>query len=165
MKTKRMTYTAMLIALGVVGTNLIYFPIGASKATPVQHLINVIAAVTLGPWYAVISAFCISVIRNLMGTGTLLAFPGSMLGALLAALLYKRTKQKFMAVLGEIIGTGILGALVAFPVAKFILGKNVAAFFFIGPFMINTVFGSIIAYCILKAGAFSKYVFKQESIG
>ncbi|MBC2581911.1 energy coupling factor transporter S component ThiW [Clostridium sp. DJ247] len=150
MKTKKITYAAMLVAIGAVGGNLIYFPIGASKCTPVQHIINVIAAVTLGPAYAVLTAFCISLIRNITGTGTLLAFPGSMIGAFLAALLYMKTKQKLLAVIGEIIGTGIIGSILAFPIAKFILGKNVAAFFFVVPFLINTVCGSIIAYLILK---------------
>lgn len=150
MKTKKITYAAMLVAIGAVGGNLIYFPIGASKCTPVQHIINVIAAVILGPAYAVLTAFCISLIRNITGTGTLLAFPGSMIGAFLAALLYMKTKQKLLAVIGEIVGTGLIGAILAFPIAKFILGKNVAAFFFVIPFLINTICGSIIAYLILK---------------
>lgn len=150
MKTRKITYAAMLVAIGTLGGNLLYFPIGASKCTPVQHIINVLAAVTLGPGYAVLTAFCISLIRNITGTGTLLAFPGSMIGALLAAMLYKKTKQKLLAVIGEIIGTGIMGALLAFPIAKFILGKKVAALFFVVPFSINTVCGSIIAYIILR---------------
>lgn len=156
MKTKKLTYAAMLVAIGAIGGNLIYFPIGASKCTPVQHIINVLAAVILGPGYAVLSAFCISLIRNMMGTGTLLAFPGSMIGAFIAGMLYKSTNKKFLAVIGEIFGTGIIGAIVAFPIAKFVLGKNVAAFFFIVPFLINTVCGSLIAYFFLKAVELTK---------
>jgi energy coupling factor transporter S component ThiW len=159
MKTKQVTYSAIMIAIGVLGG---YFniPVGVSKCAPAQHIINVLAAVTLGPGYAVLTAFCISLIRNIIGTGTLLAFPGSMIGALLAALLYKRTNLKLAAVAGEIFGTGILGALIAFPVAKFILGKNVAAFFFVIPFLINTVAGSLIAYFIIKSKEISKNVLK-----
>jgi energy coupling factor transporter S component ThiW len=151
LKTKKIVYAAMLTAIGVLGGSAIYFPIGASKCTPVQHIINVIAAVTLGPVYAVLTAFCISLIRNFTGTGTLLAFPGSMIGAFFAAILYKRTNQKLFAVAGEIIGTGIIGSLLSFPIAKFILGKDVAAFFFVVPFLINTTIGSLIAYFILKS--------------
>lgn len=151
MKTRKLTYSAVLVALGAIGGNLIYFPIGASKSTPVQHIINVLAAVVLGPGYAVLIAFCISLIRNIFGTGTLLAFPGSMIGAFLAGVLYKKTNSKLLAVAGEIMGTGILGAIAAFPVARFIMGKNVAAFFFVIPFLINTVCGSLIAYLILKS--------------
>ena len=42
-----------------------------------------------------------------------------MVGALLAGILYKRILRKpIMAVIGEVIGTGILGALLAYPIAN-----------------------------------------------
>lgn len=151
MKTKKVTIAAMLIALGVVGSSFIHFPLGASKCTPVQHIINVLAAVMLGRNYAVLTAFSISLIRNIFGIGTLLAFPGSIIGALLAGLLYQVSRQKLLAVLGEVLGTGVLGGIIAFPVAKFLLGKDVVLFFFVPPFLINTVCGSILAYALLKA--------------
>ncbi|NLG89716.1 MAG: energy coupling factor transporter S component ThiW [Clostridiaceae bacterium] len=156
MKVRTIAYSAILIAFGVVGGYFIYFPIGASKCTPVQHIINVLAAVLLGPGYAVLTAFCISVIRNILGTGTLLAFPGSMVGAFLAGLLYKKTNSKIAAAAGEIFGTGILGAIIAWPIAKFLLNSDAAAFFFVGPFLLNTTVGSIIAFLILKAVDFAK---------
>ena len=155
-KVRTIAYSAILIAFGVVGGYFIYFPIGASKCTPVQHIINVLAAVLLGPGYAVISAFCISFIRNILGTGTLLAFPGSMVGAFLAGLLYKKTNSKIAAAAGEVFGTGILGALIAWPVARFILNSDAAAFFFVGPFLLNTVVGSVIARVVRRAVGFAK---------
>jgi len=87
MKTKKLTLSAMFIALGVLSSSLIYIPVGASKCFPVQHAINVICAVLLGPVYSVLIAFCIALIRNLLGTGSIMAFPRSMVGAFLAALL------------------------------------------------------------------------------
>lgn len=150
MNTKKLTYSALLTAIGVVSSNLIYIPVGASKCFPVQHLINVMGAVTLGPFYGVAMAFCISLIRNILGTGTLLAFPGSMIGALLAGIIYKHTKKTSLTVLGEIFGTGILGALAAYPIAAYFLGKKVALFFYIAPFSISTIGGSIIAYILIK---------------
>lgn len=151
MKTKKITFSALLIAIGVFTGNLIYIPVGVSKCFPVQHSINVISAVLLGPYYSVAIAFCISLLRNILGTGSLLAFPGSMIGAFLAGMLYKKTHKLTFAVLGEIIGTGIIGALAAFPIANFILGKKVAALYFVAPFSISTIGGSIIGYLILKA--------------
>lgn len=151
MKTKKLTYSAILAAIGVLAGNLIYIPVGASKCFPIQHVINVIGAVTLGPAYGVAVAFVISLIRNILGTGTLLAFPGSMVGALLAGILYKYTRKNYFAVIGEVVGTGILGALIAFPIAAFIMGKQVAAITFVGPFLISTTGGSIIAYILIKS--------------
>ena len=156
MKIKQITYSAMMVAIGVAGGYFIHFPVGASKCTPVQHIINVVAAITLGPGYAVLTALCISLVRNLLGIGTLLAFPGSMIGAFLAGVLYNMTKQKLLAVAGEIAGTGIVGALAAFLVARFIMGKDVAVLFFVIPFLINTVCGSIFAVIILKVTDISR---------
>jgi energy coupling factor transporter S component ThiW len=156
MKTKKLTYSALLAAVGIVSGNIIYIPVGASKCFPIQHLINVISAVTLGPFYGVAIAFVISLVRNMLGTGTLLAFPGSMIGALLAGLIFKYTKKDYLAVLAEIIGTGIIGAIVAYPVAAYILGKHVAVLFYVVPFLISTTGGSIIAFIILRALKTSK---------
>jgi energy coupling factor transporter S component ThiW len=150
MKTKKITISSLLVTIGVITGNIIFIPVGVSKCFPVQHTINVISAVILGPGYAVAIAFCISLLRNILGTGSLLAFPGSMIGALLAGILYKKTKSISFTVAGEIFGTGILGGLLAFPIANFIMGKKMGAFFFITPFLISTIGGSLIALFILR---------------
>ena len=156
MKTKKMTISAMLVAIGVLASQIIYIPVGASKCFPVQHSINIIAAIILGPIYSVGIAFLISLLRNVLGVGSLLAFPGSMIGALLAGLLFRITSKKEIAILGEIFGTGVLGGVIAFPIAKFILGKDVAALFYVVPFLISTIGGSGIAYGMLKILDLSK---------
>ncbi len=156
MKTKKITISAMLVAIGVLASQIIYIPVGASKCFPVQHSINIIAAIILGPIYSVGIAFLISLLRNVLGVGSLLAFPGSMIGALLAGLLFRITSKKEIAILGEIFGTGVLGGVIAFPIAKFILGKDVAALFYVVPFLISTIGGSSIAYGMLKILDLSK---------
>ncbi|HWQ29702.1 MAG TPA: energy coupling factor transporter S component ThiW [Negativicutes bacterium] len=149
MQTKKLTLSALLIALGTIAGNIIFIPVGAAKCFPVQHTINVMSAVLLGPGYAVANAFLISLLRNILGTGSLLAFPGSMLGAYLAGILYQKLGSKIYAVMGEIFGTGILGGLLAFPIARLLMGKDVAAFFFVVPFLVSTLGGSAIGYAIL----------------
>lgn len=150
MNTKKLTLAAMFISLGVVLGNFIYIPIGVSKCFPVQHTVNVLSAIILGPGFSLAIAFTISLLRNLLGTGSLLAFPGSMIGALLTGIIYKKFKNKYYAVGGEIIGTGILGGLMAFPIAKYIMGNEVIALFFVYPFLISTIGGSIIALFMLN---------------
>jgi energy coupling factor transporter S component ThiW len=157
MKTKKITLASLLIAMGVIGGSFI-IPVGASKVAPVQHTINVLSAVILGPGYGVAIAFCISLLRNILGTGSLLAFPGSMIGVLIAGILYKKINKDILAVAGEIFGTGILGGLLAFPIANYVMGKKVAALFFIPPFLISTIGGSLIGYAILKILDFSKII-------
>lgn len=150
MDNKKLTFSALLIALGTMTGHLIYIPVGVAKAFPVQHLINILSAVLLGPAYAVWNAFAISLLRNMLGTGSLLAFPGSMIGALMAGLLYKKFESQIWAIFGEVFGTGILGAVAAYPVARFLMGSSAAVFFFVIPFSLSTAGGAVIAYLFLK---------------
>lgn len=76
MQTRKLTSAALLIAIGTLSAHLIYIPAGVSKCFPVQHAINVMGAVLLGPDYAVAIGFIIACLRNMLGTGSLLAFPG-----------------------------------------------------------------------------------------
>ena len=146
METRKLTFTALFMAVGVLSAHLVYIPVGVAKCFPIQHAINVLLAVLLGTRYSVGAAFGVSMLRNILGTGSLLAFPGSMFGAALSGILYSRTHSIWGALAGEIIGTGIIGGLIAFPVAKYFLGSGVGAMFFVVPFMISTVGGSIIAW-------------------
>lgn len=152
MQTKKLTTAALLIAIGTLSAHIIFIPAGVSKCFPVQHAINVMGAVLLGTDYAVAIAFVISALRNMFGTGSLLAFPGSMIGALLAGLAYSKMHKVPAAMLGEIIGTGIIGGFVAWLVATTFLGSKAVAWFFIPPFLVSTIGGSIIAGLLLKSG-------------
>ena len=149
-KTKKLVMAGVLIALGVV-CSAFYIPVGASMCFPVQHAVNVIAGVLLGPWYAVGMAFCTSLIRVLMSTGSLLAFPGSMIGALLCGLAYKYGKNLAFAFVGEVFGTGILGGIAAYPVSVFIMGKEAAIFGSVLPFVISSFGGALISVVLLFA--------------
>ena len=106
MNIKKLTLTAFLAAIAVAGS-LFSFPVLGSRCSPIQHLVNVMCAVLLGPWYGLAAAFLAALIRNILGLGTLLAFPGSMCGALLSSLLYKWIKKLPAAYVGEVVGTGI----------------------------------------------------------
>lgn len=145
---KKLCIAGLLTALAV-SMSTFSIQIGASRCFPIQHLVNVIAAVFLGPLYACSMAFTTSLLRNLMGTGSLLAFPGSMIGAWLAGFLYQRTKSLYTAYLGEIVGTGILGSIAAYPIAVFIMGKPAAIYTYIVPFLMSTVCGTLFAAFLL----------------
>ena len=157
--TQKVVLSGILIAIAtVLGTFSI--PVLGAKASPVQHFVNVIAGITLGPVYGVACAFVAALLRNILGTGSLLAFPGSMVGVFLAALLYKKFKKIELAVIGEVIGTGIIGALLAYPVAAVLLGREVALFVYIVPFSLSSIIGSIIAYIILKIKVIREFLLK-----
>lgn len=126
-----MTVTAIFIAIGVLLAPFVSFPFGGARVFPLQRLINVLLAVLVGWRYSTAGAFCISSIRMAMGVGTVLAYPGSMIGAALAGIFYKRTGSIWGAVAGEIIGTGLLGGLIAYPVAAFVLDSKAVALWFL----------------------------------
>lgn len=149
-KTKKLVLAGVLTALAVAGS-LISIPVGASKCSPVQHLVNVVSAVLLGPWWSLLMAFVAALIRNFIGIGTLFAFPGSMCGALLAGLLYKYGKKLPLALVGELVGTGIIGAILTYPIATLIMGKETALFAMVIPFSVSSFGGVIIAAVILYA--------------
>ena len=161
-QTKKLCFAGILCAVAVVGS-LFSFPVLGSRCAPVQHTVNILCAVVLGPWYGVLVAFCASLIRNLLGLGSLMAFPGSMLGALLCGLVYYKTKNLPATLIGEVFGTGVLGGLCAYPVAILLMGKSasdIAFYAYIVPFLISTVAGSILAgvliYALKKAGALDR---------
>ncbi|HIX25321.1 MAG TPA: energy coupling factor transporter S component ThiW [Candidatus Lachnoclostridium avicola] len=149
---------AGLMAAVAVACSPFSIPVGASRCFPVQHMVNVLAAVFLGPWYGVGMAFVTSLIRNMLGTGSLLAFPGSMCGALLCGLVYGKTGRLWLTYGAEIVGTGFVGGLTAWPVAVWIMGNKVAAFAYVLPFLVSTVGGTAIAAAVIavlkKSGGF-----------
>ncbi|MBV7504545.1 energy coupling factor transporter S component ThiW [Bacillus sp. sid0103] len=149
-KTHKLTLTAMMIAIGTISSNLFYIPIGFTKVFPIQHFMNVLSAVLLGPYYAVAQAFGVSLLRNLMGTGSLFAFPGSMVGALLASLFFWKTRKLYLAFIGEVVGTGILGALLSYPIATLLLGQKATVFGFIPLFIFSSFAGALLGYIILS---------------
>jgi energy coupling factor transporter S component ThiW len=149
-KTHKLTLTAMLIAIGTLSSNVLFIPIGFTKVFPIQHFLNVLSAVLLGPIYAVAQALCVSILRNIMGTGSIFAFPGSMVGALLAGLLFMKTKKIYMAFFGEVIGTGIIGAMLAYPIATLLLGQDATVFGFIPLFIFSSIAGALIGWMILS---------------
>ena len=163
-KTLRLALAGILCGVAVVGS-LLSFPVLSSKCAPVQHMVNVLAGVLLGPWYALGMAFCASLIRNLLGIGSLLAFPGSMCGALICGVLYQKRKRIAVAVLGETVGTGLIGGLLAYPIAVAFMGVNAgeAAFYaYVMPFLVSTAVGACLCGVLLaslsRAGVIKKMI-------
>ena len=152
-QTIRLSVAGILVAVAVVGS-LVSFPVFASKCSPVQHMVNVVCGVLLGPWYALGAGFLAALIRNLFGLGSLLAFPGSMCGSLLCGFVWKYTQKLPPTLLGEVLGTGVIGGLLAYPVAVAFMGVSSASIGFtayVVPFLISTVAGSIMAGVIIFA--------------
>jgi energy coupling factor transporter S component ThiW len=144
MDTRKVSYAVVLTAIAVV-LSPFSIPIGPVKIFPVQSMVNVLSGILIGPWYALGVAVAASIIRNITGTGTLFAFPGSMIGAFLVGYVYLLTRNAYLAALGEIIGTGIIAAFVStLLVAPVFMNRAMDATALVVPFLAAAVTGAIV---------------------
>ena len=117
---KQMILCAIFAGLAFVLNTFVYFPAMA----PFQHFVDVLATVFLGPWYACASAFICGVLRMMSGR-TIQAITGAVFGPILGGLLYKKTKNIYLVFLGEVVGTGLFGALASYPLMKLFYSLDV----------------------------------------
>ena len=165
---KKLAVAGMLCVIAVVGS-MFSFPVFGSKCAPIQHMVNILCAVFLGPWYGVGVAFAASLIRVLLGWGSLMAFPGSMVGALLCGAVYAKWPLLLPTCLAEVCGTAVIGGLAAYPVAIWLMGISageIAFYAYIFPFFISTACGALISWAVLaamkRAGVLSRLTERQE---
>jgi energy coupling factor transporter S component ThiW len=145
---KKVVLTALFAALAVLLSG-VHFPVGPAKVLPFQHMVNALAGVIVGPWYGAIAALIAGIIRNAIGTGTPLAFPGGIPGALVVGLAY-RWVRKDWAALAEPFGTGIIGVGLVVLLVGPLMGKEFGFVFFFTAFMASSIPGSILGYFLLK---------------
>ena len=151
METRKVARAVILVAIGVAISPFTSIPIGIARINPAQHFVNVVGAILLGPWWAAGIALVIGILRNALGTGTVLAFPGGMIGAFLAGVLYHYTRNIYLGALGEVVGTGFLGSLVSvLIVAPMLMGKAMALGALMIAFSGSTILGSILGILALK---------------
>ncbi|MBW1700056.1 MAG: energy coupling factor transporter S component ThiW [Deltaproteobacteria bacterium] len=149
--TRSVAYAVVLVAIGVALAPYTSFPIGIAKVNPTQHFVNVLGAVLLGPWWATIIAAIIGIIRNAMGVGTLLAFPGGMIGAFLAGMVYRGTQNLYLGAGGEVVGTGFIAPVVsALFVAPVFMKKAIPLFALVPSFLASTLAGAILGVLAIK---------------
>ena len=144
----RLVFLSMMVALGVVISPILR----VEGMCPMAHLINVTCAVMLGPWYALACAFTIGIIRMVCMGIPPLALTGAVFGAFLSGMLYRLSRGKLVwAFLGEVIGTGIIGAILSYPVMTWIWGKTgLTWFFYVPSFIAGTLIGGSLAFLLLK---------------
>lgn len=144
----KLVVLSMLVAVGVVISPILRF----EGMCPMAHFINILCSVLLGPWYSLLCASLIGVIRMAVMGIPPLALTGAVFGAFLSGVFYRASKGNIIfAVLGEIIGTGIIGAIVSYPVMTLLWGKEgISWLFYVPSFICGTLIGGSIAFVFLK---------------
>ncbi|MBQ9846125.1 MAG: energy coupling factor transporter S component ThiW [Oscillospiraceae bacterium] len=147
-QTLKMTVLAMLIALGVVISPFLR----VEGMCPMAHFINIVCSVLMGPWYSLLCATLIGIIRMLTMGIPPIALTGAVFGAFLSGVFYRASKGNILfAVVGEVIGTGIIGAVASYPVMSILWGKEgLGWMFYVPSFICGTLIGGSIALVFLK---------------
>ena len=158
----KMIVLSMLIALGVVISPILR----VEGMCPMAHFINIVCSVFLGPWYSLLCAMLIGIIRMVTMGIPPIALTGAIFGAYLSGVFYRLSKGKIIfAVLGEIIGTGIIGAVVSYPVMNYIWGKEgLSWLFYVPSFICGTLIGGSIAYVFLRKFAANGLLAKIQTM-
>ena len=145
LSTRKLVLTAMLACLAFVLNTCVYFP----SMAPFQHFVDVVAAVLLGPWYACAAAFLCGIMRMMTGR-TIQAVVGAIFGPILGGLLYRKFKNFWVVLIGETIGTGLLGAMTAYPLMKAFYGLDAQSPFYYIPFYTpSAVVGALMGVAVL----------------
>ncbi|WEV51285.1 energy coupling factor transporter S component ThiW [Lactobacillus sp. ESL0731] len=157
-QTEKLTILAIMIALDVVLSPIFR----VEGMAPMSSVINVIGATMLGPVYVTIMATLCGIIRMLIMGIPPLALTGAIFGAVLAGIFYKITGKVWAACLGEIIGTGIIGSLLSYPVMVLFTGSTNNLYWFvytprfIGAAIIGSIVASIVLLKLIKVKQFQK---------
>lgn len=128
-KTKKMILTSLMATIAFVLNTFVYFPAMA----PFQHCVNVVAVAFLGPWYGCLAAFLCGVLRMMSGK-TIQAIIGAIFGPIIGGLLYKKTRNIYLLAVGEIFGTGIVGALAVYPFMRLFYNLEAVEWYYYVPF-------------------------------
>ena len=145
LNVRKLVLTAMFACLGFVLSTFVYFP----SMAPFQHFVNVLAAVFVGPWYGFAAALLTGLMRMASGR-TIQAVVGAVFGAFLSGLLYRKTRRLWGAVAGEVIGTGFISAMVAYPLMRQFYGLDAQSPFYYIPFYApSSILGALLAVGVL----------------
>ncbi|NFM71359.1 energy coupling factor transporter S component ThiW [Clostridium botulinum] len=140
---------AMIVAMGIVISPILRI----EGMCPMAHFINILCSVILGPWYSLLCATLIGVIRMFFMGIPPLALTGAVFGAFLSGVSYRVSKGKLIcAIVGEVIGTGVIGAILSYPIMTFIWGRTgLTWMFYVPSFIMATLIGGTIAFIFLGA--------------
>ncbi len=159
---KKMVLSAVFASMAFVLNTFVYFP----SMAPFQHFIDVLAAVFLGPWWACLSAFLCGVMRMLSGR-TIQAITGAVFGPILGGLIWNKTKNIYLVCVGEIIGTGLFGALASYPLMKWFYALDVQNPLYYIPYytpsaVVGGMMGTLVLVILKRSKALEHFLAELE---
>ncbi|MDV8691124.1 energy coupling factor transporter S component ThiW [Streptococcus pneumoniae] len=154
LQVHKLTILSMMIALDVVLTPIFRI----EGMAPMSSVVNILAGIMMGPVYALAMATVTAFIRMTTQGIPPLVLTGATFGALLAGLFYKYGRKFYFSALGEIVGTGIIGSIVSYPVMVLFTGSaaKLSWFIYTPRFFGATLIGTAISFIAFR------FLIKQE---
>lgn len=155
-KTNKLVMTAMLACMAFVLNTFVHFPAMA----PFQHFVNAMAAVTVGPWMGSLAGFLAGLFRMACGSD-IGSVTGAIFGPILGGLLYRRFGSVAAVWVGEVIGTGVIGAMASYPFFKLFYGLDAQSPLYFIPFytpsaMMGASMGAAVILILKKNGMLAR---------
>ena len=149
---KKLALAGMFCALCVVGS-VFSFPMFGSKCAPVQHMVNVLCAVLLGPWWGGAAGGIGSMLADLvLGYGHYA--PGTLiikgLMALVGALIFKAFGKSSVGALISGLVSEIIMEAGYFGYAALLLGKGIGAAASVPGNLVQGAVGLIAGFLLLQ---------------
>ena len=147
-RLQKLIILSFMVALDVVLSPLFRI----EGMAPMSSVMNVIGVALMGPWYGTAMALICGLLRMLLLGVPPLALTGAVFGAFLAGVGYKYSKSIYGAMLGEIIGTGLIGSLLSYPVMVWFTGSVQEMYWFIYTprFFGGAISGSLIGFLVYQ---------------
>ena len=159
---RKMVLCAIFASLAFVLNTFVYFPAMA----PFQHFVDVVAAVFVGPWWACLSAFVCGCLRMMSGR-TIQSVTGAVFGPILGGILWRKTQNIYLVCAGEIIGTGLLGAMASYPLMKWFYALDAQQWYYYVPFytpsaVVGGAMGVAVLLILKRSGVLSRMLNELE---
>ncbi|WP_273477925.1 energy coupling factor transporter S component ThiW [Ignavigranum ruoffiae] len=141
-------FLAIMIALDVILSPILRI----EGMAPMSSVMNILAASLMGGPYTLLMALLCGIIRMVLLGIPPLALTGAVFGAYLAGTLFQRHQHILWTALGEIIGTGLIGSLLSYPVMVWFTGTKSDLFWWVYTprFVGASLMGSVAAYLIYQ---------------
>lgn len=154
--TQKLVLTAMLSCMAFVLNTFVHFPAMA----PFQHFVNAIAAVTIGPWLGALAGLMTGIFRMACGSD-IGSVTGAIFGPMLGGLLYRQFHSLKAVWVGEVIGTGVIGAMASYPFFKLFYGLDAQSPLYFIPFytpsaMMGASMGVAVLAILQKTGTLAR---------
>ena len=98
---------------------------------------------------------------RMMSGRTIQAITGAIFGPVLGGLIYRKTKNVYLIFVGEVFGTGVIGACASYPLMKMFYGLDAQSPFYYIPFytpsaIVGAAMGVVVVLILKKTGVLNR---------